>query len=516
MKIKFGFIYFLLISLLSLVACKEAPSFFVKFDYSYGYSEAIVEPNALLSRPADPIKPNYDFIGWSTDKSETALWDFTFDTVTSDLILHAVWKFSSEDTVYCSLVFDTSGGQPIQSQSVVYDTCGDQPENPVKDGSIFWYWSTASKGGIKFDFSLPIVSDTTVYAQYYTEVSFYDGEALLATWQIPENSVVSEPVPLTDHYGFDGWFTKEGKLFDFALPILSSVELYGKWSLDIYTVRFMLDSEWKGTSSVKYGDLVSAPEVPTKVGSTFVGWFTEPTFLTYWAFDLFQVVDNIVLYGKWITDIYNFYYISEGKVIAQTPVPYGDKVPAPTNNPSRIGYDFAGWYREPAFLVSWNFERDVVLSEMSIYAKWVQRTVSVHFDSNGGSPVSAWVGYSNSLVSMPLTPVRDGYTFIGWYTSLYFTQLCDFDSFTAYANAIIYARWERTLYTVKFEAFEGGTIIDDQYLYYGEGIDIPATPYRQGYYFQGWFTSPDFDVLWDFSTDKVKSDLVLYAYWVLS
>lgn len=41
-----------------------------------------------------------------------------------------------------------------------------------------------------------------------------------------------------------------------------------------------------------------------------------------------------------------------------------------TRNPKREGYEFAGWYTEDALINAWNFDKDIVTSNTTLYAKW--------------------------------------------------------------------------------------------------------------------------------------------------
>ena len=41
-----------------------------------------------------------------------------------------------------------------------------------------------------------------------------------------------------------------------------------------------------------------------------------------------------------------------------------------TRNPKREGYEFAGWYTEDALFNAWNFDKDIVTSNTTLYAKW--------------------------------------------------------------------------------------------------------------------------------------------------
>ena len=62
------------------------------------------------------------------------------------------------------------------------------------------------------------------------------------------------------------------------------------------------------------------------------------------------------------------------------------------------------------------------------------------FDSQGGSSVKDQTPASGSIVSKPVDPTREGYTFGGWYTDEACTQAYDFGTPVA-ADITLYAKW---------------------------------------------------------------------------
>lgn len=67
-------------------------------------------------------------------------------------------------------------------------------------------------------------------------------------------------------------------------------------------------------------------------------------------------------------------------------------------------------------------------------------------------------------------------------------------------------------FTVSFNSL-GGTDIAPQEQMYGELIDAPEPPTREGYTFTGWYRDNACYVPWDFETDTVETDTTLYAGW---
>ena len=68
---------------------------------------------------------------------------------------------------------------------------------------------------------------------------------------------------------------------------------------------------------------------------------------------------------------------------------------------------------------------------------------------------------------------------------------------------------ERTVVFVS----NGGTEVAPQFVNDGETVDKPADPIREGYSFTGWYSDDTMTTTWNFVTDLVNRDLVLYAGW---
>lgn len=65
---------------------------------------------------------------------------------------------------------------------------------------------------------------------------------------------------------------------------------------------------------------------------------------------------------------------------------------------------------------------------------------------------------------------------------------------------------------VRFES-NGGSAVPDQTVQYGETIEKPEDPTREGYAFDGWYKDLDKTEKWDFENDTVLGNLTLFAGW---
>ena len=59
----------------------------------------------------------------------------------------------------------------------------------------------------------------------------------------------------------------------------------------------------------------------------------------------------------------------------------------------------------------------------------------------------------------------------------------------------------------------GGTDVPVQSQMYGELLEEPENPTREGYIFTGWYTDTSCFEAWDLYADTVQSDMTLYAGW---
>jgi uncharacterized repeat protein (TIGR02543 family) len=111
--------------------------------------------------------------------------------------------------------------------------------------------------------------------------------------------------------------------------------------------------------------------------------------------------------------------------------------------PAIIGSDFLGWYKEADCVNPWNFDRDTVTRDITLYAKWAQTAYIVTFDTEGGSPIPPQEVPHGGTAMRPTPsqePAKTGHTFDGWYTTSGGTTPFDFDTAIT-ADTTIYAGW---------------------------------------------------------------------------
>ncbi len=67
-------------------------------------------------------------------------------------------------------------------------------------------------------------------------------------------------------------------------------------------------------------------------------------------------------------------------------------------------------------------------------------------------------------------------------------------------------------FRVSFDT-QGGTVVESQIRMYGELLEEPELPTREGFVFDGWYLDPGGTVPWNTNTDVVTESMTLYAKW---
>lgn len=67
-------------------------------------------------------------------------------------------------------------------------------------------------------------------------------------------------------------------------------------------------------------------------------------------------------------------------------------------------------------------------------------------------------------------------------------------------------------FTITFDS-RGGTDVPAHNQMYGELLEVPEPPTREGYTFTGWYTDHACYDLWNVEEDIIQTDMTLYAGW---
>ena len=156
--------------------------------------------------------------------------------------------------------------------------------------------------------------------------------------------------------------------------------------------------------------------------------------------------------------------------------------------PTRAGYSFNGWndgtlsYPAGATYTLSSDGAAIVLT-----AQWnANATITITFNSEGGSAVSAVTGLEGTTITLPAAPTDAGYSFNGWFTAPSGgTALTS--PYTLTASTTLYAQWNANATDDYSFNTAGGSPTPSS----GSGLDgttitLPGAPTWAGYSFNGW------------------------------
>ena len=104
------------------------------------------------------------------------------------------------------------------------------------------------------------------------------------------------------------------------------------------------------------------------------------------------------------------------------------------------------------------------------------------------------------------------YTWGGWYADAKLTQPYTFDTMPG-NDLILYSKWVAPTFTVTFEANGGTPVPQTQTVEkYKKAVAPETNPTKAGYVFEGWYTSTDYDTLYDWNT-QITANTTIYAKW---
>lgn len=475
--------------------------------------------NTTITQPADPVKAGENFTGWFTDPACTIQFNFA-TPITGSITLYAGW--SPIPVTYYTVTFDSNGGSAIVPSTiqVVSGAKVTKPLDPTKTGYTFNGWLKPDNTAFDFD-TETITADIILKADWvvdvYTVTFDSDGGSAVSDQDVSYGNKATRPSdPTKTGYTFLGWFKADDTEFNFDAEVITSdITLKAKWEINTYTVTFDANggSPVPSPQNITYGNKATKPADPTKVGSTFLGWFKADD--TEFDFNTENITESITLKAKWEANKYTVTFETGAGASTVSPinnVEYGSTITEPAE-PTKTGYTFGGWYKNASCTISFDFGTDVITEDTTLYAKWTINEYTVSFDTDGGSLVDDQTVKYLEKASKPATnPTKAGHTFLGWFKAD-LTTVFDFDTQIT-TDTTIYAKWEINTYLVEFES-NGGTTVAPQYVDYEGYVTEPAEPTRSGYTFAGWYKEDTFVTEFDFANDIITEDTTLYAKWDL-
>ena len=510
----------------------------------------IVKYGELATEPTTELK-GYDFLGWFdadgnpfdfnnteiTHKTTlTAKWEKKTYIIASDLRINGgdanladgktyPWSYryggKFEETIDYTEMFDAlktramkvdEANGPVDS---VVTLCfpGDYPATAKKlfNDTILTYgqdgggWNPGNKN------TAPIWGfATNVYAVTF---NYKDDKTATATQNVEYGNMATEPQKVDrPGYRFLGWFTEDGKAFDFSTPITKSMTLTAKWeivNINAYIIPITSD----GTQLVGDGfDMALAASTLSRVG--LPGYEDEDAVRIHFATfassagladadDYFPGTDPLVV--KAVADLKNGL---ERRFAAGVNEAKADGIMSKTD-----------WTYLHVGELDDEDDTNFLSGNLVFYSARFVTEDSEHVTGmpNAEYTHNAVAVYDYYLDGETITipdavPERYGYDFLGWSVKAVPAEndklLKAGDTVTVDGDVVFTAQWKLKEYTVSFDS-KGGTKVDSQIVEHGSTATKPRNPHRNDYTFKGWYLDGK---KFDFST-PITGDITLVARW---
>ncbi len=465
------------------VAIKPA----VTFDTGDGsiVDTQILAYNGTVTKPKNPTLSGYTFGGWYVDEDYTETFDFA-TTVIEDITLYAKWNIME-----FTISFSTDGGTPVADVTTSILE-GYKIAEPITTKQYYTLdgWYKDAYFTQKFYFETEITSDITLYAKWTpakATVNFVDTDGVSSvydefgyvinarTTDIDKSFKITVPTPVKEGYTFVGWYL-DGIAVDLAAyadfkPQTEAYTLVAKWSVNTYSIKFIIDGEEYSTERYTFGEEIIYPEV-TVEGHTFSGWKYG-----YKALPETMPAENISITGTLTINNYTVTYYVDGNLYSTKTYAYGANITL-IAEPTVDGKEFSGWVcssmdKMPTTMPAFDIRIDGSFDQSTYYIRYYIDDVLVK--------TSAVI--KGHVISAYIPDDKEGFSFSGWQVkdgeqSSIIPETMPAKDISAYGTYTI------NQYTITFVS--DGDIIATITKDYGEAIIKPADPIKTGYTFAEW------------------------------
>ncbi|WP_158095137.1 InlB B-repeat-containing protein [Gottfriedia luciferensis] len=268
------------------------------------------------------------------------------------------------------------------------------------------------------------------------------------------------------------------------------------------------------------------PIDPTKVGYKFYGWYTDQNLTVPFDFDNI-ITKPITLYAK---------YALAGSVVT------ADTTDNALGNDMTLEFTDKEWANAITGITinglavdvsKYNVDKEnrMIILDKSLFSRvrdytvtikakeyadvtLVQKVVNgynVHFVLPSDAPSAVKDATKDQIVVRRITaPTVNGYD-LTWFADEARTIPWDFTS-SIYSEKTLYGKWAVHQFTVVFNK-QDGSLVETKKVDFNTTMTAPTAPTRTGYTFVGWYKDAAGKTPWNFVTDKVTTDIELFAKW---
>ena len=371
----------------------------------------------------------------------------------------------------------------------------DAPGAPKKDGYTFEGWYTDAELTVPYTPDL-LSANLTLYAKFTANTLYISFRLNGGSLELAEERIAVKygetyelPTPTRAGYDFIGW-TLDGEDFPATgtYEKTNSIRVAANWEEAKHTVEFKDGDKVLATEKVEHGKTVAAWNSP-QIGYEIVGIYTDAAMTSAYDFNS-AVTSNLTLYVKMQPKVYKIIVNMDGDKDVDTTAVYGGEYSIET--PTRTGYIFKGFvYNNEPFAATGTF---TYTTDITVTADWEKdaaynkSTISFYDGDKEISSLQKIVENGTKLTNLADGPVKEGYSFAGWYTDESLeTVFADGTEVTD--DVTLFAKYTQNTYqiTVNFDGgeYNGESMITLPVLYGGE-YALPELPTKNGYTFEGY------------------------------
>lgn len=502
---------------INLYAKWSLNQYIITFDSQGGTTIGSVEKDydTELGALPEPSRSGYDFIGWFTKAVDGSIIDEHQKVLDKNAKYYARWMVISYD-----ITIDIKGGEYasgiVQQPTYTIEDADIDIKEPIKEGYVFTGWTYDGQNVPKKDVCIAkgsagnkafVANWKTISYSVTYELNHGTNATSNPKSYTKEDQDIILKAPNRVGYAFDGWTPSDkidsGSTGDKAFE--------AKWKVADSKVKF--DSQGGSTITdmeATQRDIIYEPNVPSKTGYTFTGWYKEASCVNKWNFETDTVsTSSLTLYAGWeVTEfIVHFKDASNASNDVDRMYTYASDIGSKAPTFTRLGYTLAGWINDKGNKVSLT---DSVYESSTLTAVWKLDVYDIGYVLNGGinhkDNPNSYTIESNKIELKD--PYKSGSVFTGWAPN----DKIETGSTGKYAFT---AEWETAAFNVTFIS-NGGSEILPLGAKANSTIVAPNRPTRQGYSFDKWYKNKECTSIWDFDSDVVTSNTTLFAKWTIN
>lgn len=483
---------------------------------------------AALTWPEKPTRQGYTFTGWYTDTACTRPYDGMTDTMpefdgeTKGITLYAGWTPAEVGYTVEHYLEEINGTYRLEA--------AEQKRGKTGELTAAQAYETVYAGFAgKPVTQQSIAADGSTRVEVYYERKKYSVEFVRNDGSTERSTQISRygetpvlPLPAREGYLFDGWYTAAtgGTLISGGVKITGNTTYYAHWTGAENIILFdSMGGSAVNAEIVRTDEKITQPANPVREGYEFSAWCTSQTGREQWNFTNGKVAGAMTLYAKWTVKRYAVTFDACGGSCGTTgkQVTY-DKTYGALPVPTRMGYDFTGWYTAETGGEQITAQTLMTKAEAhTLYAHWKEGAATYtvkHYRQNLEDDEYTLVSADTESGKAGITGKQTAAvakTYEGFTAQPISQQLIAADGTT-----VVNVYYDRKLYTVTWKSGDSIKEKDTNVKYGAKPEYNGTTPAKTAeidrtYQFAGWNTKEDGSGSTLTGEVTVEADMTLYA-----